>query len=696
MSEGKRLRTIGMFCLAVLVLFNGRGVSPLVAIPRLGQHDSRPNTALIRDLVAGLSERELRADVLALQEMGSRYAPSRGNLRAATYVKDAFVAAGLTDVSFDEFSYFDDQTTTYETTRNVVASKRGTTTPTRIVLIGAHFDSITHSAEDGRGSSLDSEFPSPGADDNATGVAAVLAAARLLAPYEFDCTLRFVLFSAEEAGIFGSARYAARSAREHENIVAMINLDMLGYVKQQPEDIDIIANTQSTWLLDRITDSASIYAPGQLIYRVINDTYDGSDHAPFWNNGYPAVCFMDDYYPSSPFYHTPRDTIDRLDGRFFLNCARLAVGTLAEVAGIHARKNQAAVPDALRQDGGLDWQKASGKKLLVTISPLANEAHVIDVSVPTISSNTSVSLGAVSSDRWGDPRYYAVGVCQRPRSRLVYVSSVKLRAPAGDLEHGIVDIVDSAGMRVRGRFDVGKHPSIGCFNTVGTRYYQPYWGEQGIDVFDTVSLKAVGRIPTPVAVTKLVVDNQEKRAIGISTESNTIVIIDLAKKSVEATIPNVPSPKDVALADDDLALVCSRGQGKILQVDMNARRVVGEVEVGPWPVRLIMSPQRDVMVCIHQSAKQVDVFDIARSNGSPILRQRKAVDLDEVVVDGVFADRDSCYFVSSDKCRIVGLALSSKKAFWAMRTGGVRARADTSRIVFIAAGLPDTVRRPGG
>lgn len=477
----------------------------------------------------------------------------------------------------------------------------------------------------------------------------------------------------------------------------MINLDMLGYVKQEPEDIDIIANRQSTWLLDRITHSASIYAPGQLVYRVINDTYDGSDHAPFWNNGYSAVCFMDDYYPSSPFYHTPRDTVDHLDGRFFLNCARLAVGTLAELAGIHARKDRPVASDALRQDGGLDWQKASGKRLLLTISPLANEAHVIDVSVPTISSNTSVSLGAVSSDTWGDPRYYAVGVCQKPASRLVYISSVKLRAPGGDLEHGIVDIVDSAGMRVLGRFEVGKHPSIGCFNATGTRYYQPYWGEQGIDVFDTASLKAVGRIPTPVAVTKLVVDDQERRAIGISTESDAIVIINLAKKSVEAAIANVPSPKDVVPAEDGLALVCSRGQGKILLVDMNAGRLVGEVEVGPRPVRLIMSPKRDVMVCIHQLGKQIDVFDIARLNGRPILRPRRVVDLDEVVVDGVFADRDICYFVSSDKCRIVGLALSSEKAFWAMRTGGVRARADTSRIVFIdaAAGPPDTVRRLG-
>lgn len=204
MSERKRLRTIGMFCLAVLVLLSAREVSPVVATPRLQQHENRPRTDLIRDLVGGMSERELRADVLALQEIGTRYAPSRGNLRAATYVRNAFVAAGLTDVSFDEFSYFDDQTTSYETTRNVVASKRGTTTPDKIVVIGAHFDSVTHSAEDGRGSSLDSEFPSPGADDNGTGVAAVLAAARLLAPYEFDCTLRFVLFSAEEAGIFGT------------------------------------------------------------------------------------------------------------------------------------------------------------------------------------------------------------------------------------------------------------------------------------------------------------------------------------------------------------------------------------------------------------------------------------------------------------------------------------------------------------
>jgi len=353
MTWKKALHVLGLAFLASFYFLPGGEVSPVDSSHGIKNY-SPQEIFFIKSLVDKISEKELRNFVLALQDMGTRYAPSQGNLKAAGYIKDAFLSHGLKVAAFDEFSYYNDQTDISDRSRNVVASKPGVKTPEKVVIIGAHFDTISRSAEDGRVSAVNKENPAPGADDNGTGVATVLAAARLLSPYEFDCTLRFIAFSAEEAGIFGSAHYAAESARKGEDIIAVINVDQIGHIKEEPEDIDIFADRKSAWLLDRIINRAPIYAPDLLVYRIVNDTYDGSDHAPFWNNGYPAVCFMEDYYPSYRLYHTPKDTVDGINFSFFLKSARLAVANLAELAGLRISEPPTAPLESFSKDIGFE------------------------------------------------------------------------------------------------------------------------------------------------------------------------------------------------------------------------------------------------------------------------------------------------------------------------------------------------------
>lgn len=682
MNLHAKLQVAGWLCVALL------GVSPAAQSPR-AVSDTHPGPCTpqqrssIRALVQGIAENDLRSDVTALQGMGTRYAPSQGNLRAAAYIRDSFLAAGLADAALDEFSYYDDESNTYRTTRNVVASLRGRKTPERVIVIGAHFDTVTHSAEDGRVSALDMDSPSPGADDNGTGVAAVLAAARLLGRREFDCTIRFMAFSAEEAGIFGSAHEAAKLARSHERVVAMINLDMLGFVKAEPEDIDVLANEQSVWLLDRLTDNAPVYAPGLLVYRLVNARYDGSDHAPFWNNGFPAVCLMDDYYPSSRLYHTPRDTVETIDFRFFLNCTRLVIGTLAELAGMHPGAEQTASPVLAGQGSGASWARDSGKVFLVTVSPATNEANVIDVSLPHASSNRGVSLGDLVPEAWSQPRDYPVAAERRPGSRLVYVPQVRLLSPAAETGHGVVRVVDAVSARVVATLNVARDPTGGCFDAKGTRYYQPYWGERFIDVFDTTTLSRVGRIPTPVPISRLAIDLAGSRAIGVSTETDSIVFIDLPRGRVEAVINSVSRPKDVVLTETGLALVCSHDKAAVYAIDPGTRAVVGQVATDPRPIRLIVSPSRTTVVSVHQGGNRITIIDAARPTSGPALGDPRTLDLGEEIVDGAFGANGLCYLVSSGRSRVFGLKLATGAVAWAMRTGGVRARSDTRRIVFV-------------
>lgn len=641
----------------------------------------------IKSLVDRISAEELRSDILALQSVGTRFSPSRGNAQAAEYIKSALLTAGIRDVTLDEFAYYDDQTGRYETSRNVVATKAGLKAPGRIVILCAHFDSISRRAEQDRISALDIENPAPGADDNATGVAAMLAAARHFSRYEFDCTLRFVAFSAEEAGIFGSAHYAAECARKGEDIIGVVNVDMIGYSKAQPEDLDVLSDQQSEWLLDRITNDAPAYAPGLHLYRRVDGTYDGSDHAPFWNNGYAAVCFMEDYYPSAKFYHSPEDTIEKIDFPFFLSAARLAAGSVAELAGVRIKSSPAELTEAAEIRGGLgrvDWKRDSGKRFLLTISPEANQANVIDISLPTVSSSATLSLGDIHRETWSRPRHYPEAARLRPRTRLVYVPMIALRSAAAGSENGVVRIIDVGKMVVAAEFGVGRYPTDGCFSAEGTRYYQPYWGERFIDVIDTTALARVARVASPFPLSKLIAATDHKRAVGMSAESGSIVVFDLASGKAERLIPGLVEPSDIVLVNDKTALVSSGRNAVIYQIDLGTGRVTGETGTEARPAHLLLSPQRDTLVALHKLSSRIDIFNVNRSDSGAVSLERKRVlDTGDEIVGGTFAGNTACYLISSNRFRLFGFDLSGATVFWAMRTGGLRPSADVERIVFV-------------
>lgn len=639
--------------------------------------------SFIKDLVGKITEEELRKYVQALQDIGTRYAPSQGNLRAANYLKNQFSSFGLEDVSFNEFSYYNSLTNLFETSRNIIASKPGATEPEKIVIIGAHFDSISRRAPDNRISALDKESPAPGADDNATGTAVVLAAARLLNKYDFAYTIYFICFSAEEGGIYGSAHYAAESAKKGEDIIAVINVDMIGYTDQEPEDLDILANEDSTWLLDKIVNNAPIYSPGLLIYRRINDYYDGSDHAPFWNNGYAAICLMEDYYPSSRLYHSPQDTIETLNFSYFLNCTQLAVATLTELAGVHIEK-----PAKLKEELTLkqirskyiDWTKDAKKQLLFTLLPSSNEVEVIDITFPSIHSRQRFVLEETISDSWGRPGYYPVAAALSPANHLVFISMIRERATAKESEQGIIQIFDPVIGEVIHSKKVGRFPMAGYFNRNGSKFYLPYWGERHIDIFDASSLKLIKKIPTPSSINELLVDEENALALGISPENNQVLIINLNSEAIKQI--NIPLPKDAVLINRGFALVCSYEKAKLYQIELETGKIVSEINCPARPEHLIASPSNTIILSFHKYSSLIGHYKINPSNNT--IKKSETLDLSERIVDGTFGSRDNIvYLISSSNNRILGINLESKDIFWAIRTGELRAAGGVEDILYI-------------
>jgi len=204
---------------------------------------------------------------------------------------------------------------------SVVATKPGTVSDDQVIICG-HFDSTSE----------DPYNLAPGADDNASGSAGVIEAARVMAPYPYERTVKYICFSGEEMGPYGSGAYVDSVQQAGDVIVGALNLDMIGYVDSVPEDVDIVANTASEWLADLTVDCGTVYVPTLPMLEIIDDTRSGSDEISFWLAGYSALTMIEDSPPVYPKYHTTGDTLGLLTKTFATDVVKLAVATLAEVA----------------------------------------------------------------------------------------------------------------------------------------------------------------------------------------------------------------------------------------------------------------------------------------------------------------------------------------------------------------------------
>ena len=203
---------------------------------------------------------------------------------------------------------------------NVVGVHLGTANPDEIYIVGAHYDSVG----------------SPGADDNASGVAGVLEAARILSQYESDATIVFIAFDREEDGLFGSYAYAQSHAGD--NIQGMISMDMIAYnpAGAYHDYASIYNNAASDPLGDALEAALTTYG-GLTVARP--GTMNSSDHYPFQQRGFQALLMIEYSWASNPYYHTATDTVDTadyLDYVFATDMTRGAVGLLADQAGTYA------------------------------------------------------------------------------------------------------------------------------------------------------------------------------------------------------------------------------------------------------------------------------------------------------------------------------------------------------------------------
>ena len=280
----------------------------------------------------------LKRDVAALaEEIGPRSVFQGDSLeKAAAFIAKRFEAMGYS-VQRQEYPV------SGVTCANLVVEKAGAKRPEEIVVIGAHYDTVPQT---------------PGADDNASGMAALLALAEKWAKAAPERTLRFVAFANEEPIYFqtelmGSRVYAKACKKRGDKIVAMLSLETMGYFSDEKKSqkypfplslfypsrgnfIAVVGNRESKALVKRVRKSfektkslpmESASLPGGL------QGVGWSDHWSFWQEGYPAVMITDTAPFRNPNYHRETDTVETLD---YVRLAAAVKGLAAVVADLSA------------------------------------------------------------------------------------------------------------------------------------------------------------------------------------------------------------------------------------------------------------------------------------------------------------------------------------------------------------------------
>lgn len=306
-------------------------VSPPSAEPVAPTVIAQGHNPLIQNLVNAVDQTQIEDIIGDLQDddnlpgwdaKGSRHSHSLKLAHERDYIRDRMEALGL-DVRYQGFSL---NGTPLD---NIEGTLSGWGPGSDVVYIAcAHYDSISDDLPD--------YDVAPGADDNASGTAAVLEAARVLSQYRFEHTLRFVTFAAEEQGLIGSYHYAAEARSAGTDIGGVINLDMIAWDSDGNDVMEVHVGTRSDSqaLGTAFVNAMPTYGITLTSQYITLGSATASDHARFWDQGYPALLAIEDFQDFNWYYHTISDTLNELDLPYAEKFAQTTVATLAELAEI--------------------------------------------------------------------------------------------------------------------------------------------------------------------------------------------------------------------------------------------------------------------------------------------------------------------------------------------------------------------------
>jgi hypothetical protein len=310
---------------------------------------SYPHDEDVMSLIMRIDEITYLRYLENITAFGARVTGTRACDEASAYLYKEFENIGLDNLRKQYWSYGDLHGTNIEATLPGINNSSD-----EIYIVCAHYDTAPGS---------------PGADDDGSGVAAVLSIAKAMSHYAFNHTIRFVLFSGEEQGKIGSYYYVQEAKENNDRIVATLNVDMIGYAPISPRiehenydkilmtlkvtmpdyalpyqiyvltcrrmyRIKVYSNPSSKWIADFTVTISKEYFEYITLKVVTRRHSGGGDHVRFYEAGYDAV-FYNEYLPNL-WYHSQEDTIEKLNIEYATKVSRLITATLACLSEIVA------------------------------------------------------------------------------------------------------------------------------------------------------------------------------------------------------------------------------------------------------------------------------------------------------------------------------------------------------------------------
>lgn len=202
---------------------------------------------------------------------------------------------------------------------NVIGTQIGTVYPDSVFIICAHYDSVD-------------EFC---ADDNASGTAAVLEAARIFSKFKFEYTIVYALWDEEERGLIGSRYYAEKANENLDKIAGVLNMDMIGYDSNNDYLFELHngnqpMNERLTNKVTQVLDSSNL----KLNMSIQTPGTNRSDHASFWTYGYPAILLIEGFSTNdfNSEYHSSNDKLSIMNLDYYHQVSQLTIASLFELA----------------------------------------------------------------------------------------------------------------------------------------------------------------------------------------------------------------------------------------------------------------------------------------------------------------------------------------------------------------------------
>jgi hypothetical protein len=442
-------------------------VLALAAIPAGSRADADApppagKSALLQSIAADVRPDELHATIAKLVGFGTRHTLSdtksntRGIGAARRWVKSRFEefsrhCNGCLQIEMPEQSVTGDRIPQPATIVDVLAIQRGTGDPDRVIVISGHIDSRVRDV-------MDAKSSAPGADDDGSGTAAVIEAARVLSKHKFRATLVYAVLSGEEQGLYGGKLLAKYAQDHHWSVEAALNNDIVGNtvgtngVKDSAHVRLFSEGTRSTETPEQATrrryNGGEVDSPSRNLARFVSGLADGyltdfsvrmvyrtdrysrgGDQVPMLAAGYPAVRFteaIENYTREHEDVRTENgvhygDVLDAVDFPYLAQVARLNAITMAALAMAPPPPAQVKTEGAVSMDTTVSWTKvpdAAGYRVWwrdTTAPHWSNSRSVTDA--------TTLLLKDVNIDDW----FFGVSSASADG----YESPVEFPGPAG-------------------------------------------------------------------------------------------------------------------------------------------------------------------------------------------------------------------------------------------------------------------------